>query len=488
MTPFAAYAPDQPAYFSGGSPLIRNVIPTASGYKPFPALRVLSETFSGLPLGLFFNIETDGTVTIFAAQATKLFKLNTADYSWDDVGRTSGAYLGNATQGWSFARFGSQIIATNGNDAPQVYTVGSSSNFEDLAGSPPKARYVTVAGDYVMLYGLTDYPSRVWWSGTNDATEWRPGRNNCDYQDFPDGGEVMFVAPVERNAIILQRSKTRAMTATGESGFVFTFSEIESRGAVSHRGCCVQGGRVYYLAEDGFFAVSPGGGSVPIGAERVDSTVRDDLAGQSNLERVIAAADPVNKMIVWAYAPDGNALTRSIGYAWQQDKWVDLRFGKGIVSLGSGAVPGISLEGLDAGYPDLDAMTISLDSPRFLGGKPIFAAFDSDYRLGFFDGQSLEATLDTADLSFAEGRRAKMRAFRPVTDAPTVFGQVGNKETWNDLFLVWGTERQASFRTGRVTINQAGWTHRIRVRIPAEQQWTGIAGIEAIESTLMGSR
>lgn len=486
MTPFGQYAPDQAGYFSGGSQLIRNVIPTTSGYRPFPALSALSSALAGMPQGFFVNVETDNTVTIFAATATEIYKLNTTDYTWDDVSRLSGAYTGNGTQGWTFARFGSQVIATNGNDAVQVFTVGTSTNFDDLAGSPPKARRVTVVGNHVVLYGLTDNPNRIAWSGTNNATQWGQYVNNSDVQDFPEGGEVMFVGAIDRNAIILQRNKARLMMADASGGFVFTFREIEDRGAVSHRACVSNGAQVYYMAEDGFFVISPNGASRPIGAERVDRTVKDALSGVDNLELVTAAKDPINKLIVWAYSTNGTTLDRAIGYAWELDKWVDLQIGT-LTGLSEAASAGYTLESLAVEYPVLEDVPVSLDSPRWLGGRPVFAGFDSEYKLGFFDGANLEATLETADLSLAEGRRARIRAFRPITDAATVYGQIGNRPRWNGT-ITYGTERAASTRTGRVVLNQSGFTHRIRCRVPAGETWNHIAGVDAVESTIQGRK
>ena len=106
MIPFAEYAPDQPAYFSGGSPVIRNVIPTVSGYRPFPALTTLTSALATEPKGVYFNIENDGTVTIFAGTTAKLYKLNLADYTWTDVTNTGGDYTGNSADGWVFTQFG----------------------------------------------------------------------------------------------------------------------------------------------------------------------------------------------------------------------------------------------------------------------------------------------------------------------------------------------------------------------------------------------
>lgn len=48
--------------------------------------------------------------------------------------------------------------------------------FADLAGSPPKARRITVVGDFIVMGNLdeggTQYPNRVRWSGFNNSEAW----------------------------------------------------------------------------------------------------------------------------------------------------------------------------------------------------------------------------------------------------------------------------------------------------------------------------
>ncbi len=486
MIRFAAYAPDQPDYFSAGAPTITNVIPTVAGYKPFPSLAVISAALAAEPKGFFFNIEDDGTVTIFAATATKLYKLNTSDYSWDDVSRVSSAYTGNSTDGWTFARFGDRVIATNGADEVQTYTVGTSTNFDDLAGSPPVAKRVAVVGDYVVLYGLPNNPTRVQWSGTNNSEQWTPNKGNSDYQDFPGGGEVIFVAPVDQNAMILQRFKRRIMIYAPDSPALFQFREVEDRGAESYNSCTTNGTEVYFRSQDGFFKATPNSPAIPIGAERVDVKFQDDTSSLTNYALVKAANDPINKLIVWAYSSNGTTLDKALGYAWQQDKWVNLSMDP-ITDIGQGAALGFTLEQIGALYATLEDVPGSFDSPRWLGGRPLFAAFDENYKLGFFDGANLEATLDTADLSFKEGRRAKVRAFRPLTDAANAVGRVGVKRNWNDS-ITWSSEASMSSSSGRCSIVKSGFLHRFRLRVPAGETWTNVTGIDAIESSLLGTR
>lgn len=487
MIRFADYAPDQPDFAFNAAPVIKNVIPSASGHRPFPAWSELTAALSAEPKGSYFNIENDGTVTIFAGTVTKLYKLDTSDNTWEDVTNTGGDYTGNAADGWVFTQFGSKVIATNGVDNAQVFDVGTDTDFSDLGGTPPLAKRCTTVGDYVVLYGLIDNPERVHWSGTNNATQWTIGERNSGYQDFPNGGEVQFVAPIERNAIILQKTKSRAMIyEPANYPFLWSFREIDDRGAVSHRACTTNGSSVFFLAEDGFFTMSPGGGSAPIGAERVDLTFRDETSSMTNFELVHAANDPVNKLIVWAYSTTGVNLDAALAYSWEQNKWVDVDT-VAFTFIIQGAAAGVTLEQLANDYSSIEDVPVSLDSGRWVGGKPLFAAFDSSFKLGFFDGSNLEATVETSDIPMAEGRRTRVRAFRPVTDASSVMGRVGTKETYQGA-ITWSSEVGVSTRTGRAVVNKTGFTHRYRCRVPAGETWDGIMGIESVESTQLGSR
>ncbi len=97
--------------------------------------------------------------------------------------------------------------------------------------------------------------------------------------------------------------------------------------------------------------------------------------------------------------------------------------------------PGLTLESLDAISSSIDALTTSLDDFS-TSVTPELAAFDISHMLNFFRGPNLEATLDTAEQG-TDGRRLKVRGFRPVTDAPSVVrlrietrNPAGGLDTW----------------------------------------------------------
>ena len=75
----------------------------------------------------------------------------------------------------------------------------------------------------------------------------------------------------------------------------------------------------------------------------------------------------------------------------------------------------------------LDAMTLSLDAYA-TAVQPEIAQFSSAHVLGFFRGQNLEATMESAEQGTDENR-ITIRGFRAITDAATFYGSVSSRDT-----------------------------------------------------------
>lgn len=186
---FGSYQPDVQSIDTQNSSYVFNVVPSASGYGPLFDLETFASALGSRCLGAFGVIDDDNTAHIFAGTATKLYKLNATTRAWDDVTRASGGdYSVGSREYWDFDLFGQVVVAVADGNAPQAYTLGSSTDFAALGGSPPQARYASVVGDFLVLSGLTSNPNRVQWSALNDITGWTAGTASSDYQDFPDGG------------------------------------------------------------------------------------------------------------------------------------------------------------------------------------------------------------------------------------------------------------------------------------------------------------
>ena len=134
------------------------------------------------------------------------------------------------------------------------------------------------------------------------------------------------------------------------------------------------------------------------------------------------------------------------------------------------ARPGLTLEGLDAISPSIDALTFSLEQ---------LSIVDSSHKLGFFGGPlaggpALEATLDTAEQTL--DRRMRVKGFRPMTDAPTCYGSIGARENLQSG-VTYSSEQVVNGK-GLCPANVSARLARGRLRIPAGTAWTFASGVE----------
>jgi hypothetical protein len=475
VIPFAPFCPDSSDFDPSVTDTVVNVIPRPSSYGPFPGFATASEALPDQPRGAFLARTSAGAYRTFAFTEDAIYEFNGATRDWDDVSKAATTYAVPSEGAWSVVQFGDYVIAVNGIDDNQYFDLGSSTEFADLAGTPPKATYAAVVGDFLTLGNTETYGARsVAWGGVNDAEFWEPGRRGSDYQIFPEGGEVLGIAGFERGAVVFQDNVIREQTLNLASPFIFTFNKTdETRTIVAPRSITRAGGQIFFLTLEGFFRY--GVPSTPIGNERVDRFFQAD-ADIEYLWQVQGAADPINKIVYWRYKSNNSTSAtttdRVLIYNYVLDRWslanVELSW------IFSSTTPGVTLEGLDALGYTLDTLPTSLDSRTFAGGTPLIGGFNASYELGFFSGAPLEAVLQTGDVSIAP-ERAFVRGFRPVCDAETITGRVAVKDrhgierTWSDATAVE--------RTGLIPIRASGRLHRFEVTIPANETWEHAHGV-----------
>ncbi len=138
------------------------------------------------------------------------------------------------------------------------------------------------------------------------------------------------------------------------------------------------------------------------------------------------------------------------------------------------AAPGVTLESLDAIAGSIDAMAFSLDDIS-TSSLAQLSIFNTEHKLGFFSGDNLEATLVTAEKS-GDGRRLRVRGFRPVSDAINVYGSVSKREGLNDM-AQFSTETLINVH-GVCPANVSTRNARGKLRVPAGEDWTYVTGIE----------
>jgi hypothetical protein len=424
---------------------------------------------------------TQDLVAVTGNNAIKFEAVGTTTLNIDNVSmKPLTNYSTPATEKWDMKQFGDRLIATNGIDAPQWIDVSSGTSFADLGGSPPDARFITTVGDFVMLAHLGSNQRGVQWSGLNNSDFWTPRQRSSDFQTFPDGGEIMGIAGGNSGVVIFHAESIRVGNLALETPLVFTFEQtLSNHGCMAPRSIVTTAVGVFYLSDDGFYrySVPP----VGVGRERIDNTFLDDIDRQE-IYNVYGSEDPNRKVVYWAYRSKANTQANTydkvLVYHYGVDRWSLLLPGTLLSGLIDATTPGFTLDSLaDLGIA-LEDLPYPLDSRAWSGGTPTLAAFDSDYRMGFFAGAPLEAALQTGEVQLSKGRRTFVRGFRPLCDADEVTGRVAVKDRAGGT-TTWQTGSEMS-RAGLIPTRASGKFHKFEVTIPSDaaNTWTAVHGVE----------
>lgn len=481
MIRFPNFEPDRTKFALDASVAITNCLPVADGWGPLPDIAAFTSSLGAACVGMCVVRTTAGAYRLIAGTATALKELNLTDYTWTDLTRLAGgAYAVPSGDRWSFAVYGANLIACNLTDDVQYIGIDAGTNFAALSGSPPKAKYVWVAGEFLVLGSLAGFPNRIHVSGQGDATHWTIGSRGSDRQDFPDGEEVMGGIGAEKGAIIFQRTMIRQMTIAQVGDYSFQTAIVNpKRGVIAPLSIAQIGpGQFFYLSADGFFTGAEG---KPIGAERVDRWFINQI-NQSKIGEIRSVADPFNK-IVWTQAETPNATKFLLGYNWQLDRWCYAD--NNVSEMAVMATPGVSWDGLDVIYATIDDVDASFDSSLFTGGLPRFAAFTTANELGFFSGASRAATLDTPDVELNPGFRTLVDAVRVYTDATDFTLKAITSDKHGGTRTI-GNAKSPSSRSGLCHMRSDARIHALRMEIAAGATWNHVMGLEPEDAQRTG--
>lgn len=463
------WLPDQPG-LTGALTEAKNVVPLMTGYGPLPSVKPLSDSASQNLLTTVAGKFGD-TVQLFAAGATKLFKFDPNDLDLDDVSRTT-PYASSML--WKFAQFGKVLIAANGTDKLQGWTIGTSLAWADLSASAPVASYITVVRDFVVAANNQSYPNRVYWSDINDETDWVSGTTSqSDFQDIPDGGNVQGITGGEFGLILMEKAIYR-MSYIGSPLF-FQFDAISRNvGCYEARSIVQQGARTFFLSDDGFY-VCDGQNITSIGAEKVDRWFFND-ADEGKLDQMSAAIDPERHLAAWCYRNVSQTNTLLV-FNWQTGKW-----SYGITTAGyiaNAATVGSTVEQLDI-FNSLEGVPAPMDSRLWAGGKPLFAGV-RDAQIILFGGAPMAAEIISGDTEEGMQSIAKM-AFPQIEGGS---GSVAVASRFRlDGNIAFGADIPATDEN-RVSLRSVGRYHRFKIK--PSGNWVSMMAID-VEMQPVGSR
>lgn len=487
--PFGEWAPDTATVDTAVLTIARNVLAIGTGYGPVPALTRYGSV-AALPAdckGVGVARTSTGGWAVYAGTATALYKL--IDDAWEDATGTSGPYAVPSGEFWQFAQWRDQLVAVNIADPPQVIDVnaGTGTNFADLSGTPPQARYAWVAGEFLFLGALSTDQSAVQNSAVSDITGWTAGTDLSAVNTFPKFGRVMGGGGGEYGYVVQEQGIRRVIFQPGQD-VAHRFEEIEDAvGAAGGYSCVFIGSACFYYAEQGFYKISEGG-IEPIGSEKIDEWFTDNV-DDGSIFSVLGFLHPTKPYIMWAFtnAATTDYFERVLAYNWKRNRWTyfetEAQFWAPL------ATAGVTVEGLDSLYSDLESIPYSLDSRIFEGGRPICAAIDKGGFLAFLEGSvPLEATLTTSLMRHNPGARAYAgKAILVGEPMETTYRmRVGTRNKPSDTTR-WRAPVEATTVRGVLPIAADGAYHQYELTLTHEvqgDQWRRVTGLEvAVEES-----
>lgn len=493
----SGWSPDMPTFGNPGSPNARNVVPrTPNSFGPVPSLVPVGTALSGPCVGAAAFLDNNGAVTIFAGTKTDLFMITNVTATWQNISKAPAAYGVPNGQFWNFEFFNGVVIACDGNDNTQSYTIGTSTTFNDLAGGvAPRGKYITVARNFLFLADTQDnivlnpnYETnhqRIWWSPLNNPfSAWpTPGSTAAItvQSSFDDiYGKQGWCQGIVGNlgnadiAVFFEHAVFRGIYSGPPDFFAF-LPALGAKGCPAPQSIVQLGSNCFYLGEDGFYGFD-GMNSSPIGANQVDKTVYADMI-PTLINRTVGSVDPVNKLIYWAYCGAGSTGTpnRLLAWNWQLNAW-------SIIDVATEYVVRLLTLGytLDELYTILgytvDTVPYPLGSRIWSGGLLTFGAFTTANKLAFLNGPNMAAQVDTAESQPYPGQRTIINDARPWIDGGTPSIAIGKRERMNDPIVFGSAVAQNSLGTCPVMTSGRYLSCRITTR--TGDVWQNLIGIE----------
>ena len=485
MIEFAEWLPDQPPIASG-TITATNVIPAAKGYRSMSSFVEYSNAADSTIKGIFAAKDDAGNANLFVGDGGKLYKHNSGTNNLDDISKAgSPAYDLVSDERWRFIQFGNFVIASGGvGEELQVFQLGTSSNFSNLGGSPPKADFITTVRDFIWVANLDSgtgrIPFRVQWSGFNAVDSWTAGVDQSDFQDLPDAGNITGLVGGEYCTILTERAIFRA-TYSGLP-LVWQFDKVEAqKGCAFKHSVCNIGNLVFYLSDDGFYAFN-GERSTPIGTEKVNDFFLSDFDSNYD-DRLSASVDPNREIAMWSYTSTQSSSgqpDKILVYNYVLNKWSLLEIQADLLSPFFAS--GYTTDNLNQINTLVDNINTNVDSRLFKGGQYVFGgAFGR--KIFAFTGSPLSGTIETAEATLNLGKHTLVTKVFPYYEGGNVNLQIGTRN--NQSVDATFTASVAPNNDGFAPFRSQGRYHRAKFLISGA--WSNALGID-YEGTPVGGR
>jgi hypothetical protein len=462
---FGGLKTDRPDLLNGELEGAENCIPYSDSYGPFPEPVAYSNSASATVVGAYSTKDLSGNVYTFVATDGQIYKESAAAIA--NVSRTASYSTANDGASWEFEAFGNNVVAANGADTLNYFTMGSSTQFLNMSASAsaPVARHIAVVKDFLITGHQPNAENRVQWSRQNNVFRYDISqRYQSDFQDLPGSDQLIQKVTGGETGHVLTNRSAWVMTYVG-SPIIFRFDEV-----AKNVGCQAIGsvaryqGITFYLASSGFHAFD-GNQAVPIGRDQIDETVLAELNTGFSY-KLSATVDPVNRLYLVAYPSTGSTdgtCNRIAIFSWDTGRWTLVSENTQV--LFNHMTGGLSLEGLDA-YGTMEALAFSLDSSVWQGGLSALSCVNTARRIARFEGAAKTAVITTGESQLIVDARAFVRSIRPLVQgnsSTSISVEVGQRDRLIDA-VSWGAS-SAMNSSGHCPVRSNARYHRMRMTV-----------------------
>jgi hypothetical protein len=470
---FGTYTPDQPPFLNQqdqgvyGLAMADGCYKIRNGYAPLGQFSALQNgTLASAPIGAGAYRYT-GTPYIFVGNATNIYTYSASGFTSIQSGLTT--TVGN---GLRFCSYGKYMLATNGTDPIKQFDPATPTVMTTLAAGAPTARYLAVVRGFLIAGYAGGLPLRVQWSDTGNPATWTTGGSSqAGTFDMSSGGDITGLVGGEYG-LVFQEYRIVRMSYTGDSA-IWQFDEVATDvGCVAAKSLATVGKITFFYSNRGFMAFD-GTTLEPIGTEKVDRTFQAML-DRNYIDNISAVIDPLRSLYIITI-PSANPPTSALIYNYVEKAWTTAPITSPLMF--SALSLSIPLESLDALYGNLDNIPVSLDSNALRGGYPAMMLFNGGNVLGQLSGSPMAATFRDGLKELVPGRRSRISAIRPLTDAasPTVTVSAGN--TLSGTLTDTAYTSPTANGVYRVRVN--GNYNQVKLSIAAGTQWTFCGGYDA---------
>jgi hypothetical protein len=196
--------------------------------------------------------KTDGTGRLFACTATKIYEVTSSAVTDRSAG--GGSYTTAAM--WNAGQYGDVSIYTSFTNNVQA---SSSAAFADLAGTPPKARYVCTQSLAVALAayndGVNTYEDGIWISDIGDHTTWTPSASNeaANLRLLQTPGPIVGLAPFKGDIIAFKNNSCYRISYVGLPTIWQARLISDNTGAAGQATICVCGDAIVFGSNNGWY-------------------------------------------------------------------------------------------------------------------------------------------------------------------------------------------------------------------------------------------